>query len=185
FSRLRKNNTVFRQEQYSNLDIHHGIFIDIFPLDNVEETYDKEKYRLSTNSVLRKINIIRNKNVNLDNITLSKQALFFIIKMTNYIIPKSAYDKLKRYNITRKNKNNTNFLNHLTNGTNESRYYKYLMSYDDFNEMKFCEFEGHKFPIPKNYDVILTRLYGDYMKLPSKEDRKPHHGIIEIDTNKG
>src|SRR5699024_6110897 len=81
FSRLRKNNTVFRQEQYSNLDIHHGIFIDIFPLDNVEETYDKEKYRLSTNSVLRKINIIRNKNVNLDNITLSKQALFFIIKI--------------------------------------------------------------------------------------------------------
>jgi lipopolysaccharide cholinephosphotransferase len=31
------------------------------------------------------------------------------------------------------------------------------------------------FSIPKNYDEILTEIYGDYMKLPPEEDRVYSH----------
>lgn len=40
-----------------------------------------------------------------------------------------------------------------------------------------AEFEGHRFPIPANYDEYLAKLYGNYMELPSKEKQIPHHGI--------
>lgn len=37
FARIRKNNTLALQRQYKGMDMHHGIFIDVFPLDNIIE----------------------------------------------------------------------------------------------------------------------------------------------------
>lgn len=37
------------------------------------------------------------------------------------------------------------------------------------------EFNGQLFNIPENYDAILKQSYGDYMKLPPKEEQIAHH----------
>lgn len=36
------------------------------------------------------------------------------------------------------------------------------------------KFEGYKFPVPKNADMLLRRLYGDYMQLPDLTKLSPH-----------
>ena len=36
------------------------------------------------------------------------------------------------------------------------------------------EFCGEQFPIPKDYDLYLKTLYGDYMKLPEQSERDCH-----------
>lgn len=41
-------------------------------------------------------------------------------------------------------------------------------------------FEGHIVNCPENYDMYLTRLYGDYMKIPPEEDRERHPFFGEI-----
>lgn len=41
-------------------------------------------------------------------------------------------------------------------------------------------FEGRIVNCPENYDMYLTRLYGDYMKIPPEEDREKHPFFGEI-----
>lgn len=43
-----------------------------------------------------------------------------------------------------------------------------------FNEFIEGEFEKEQYMIPKEYDKILTYFYGDYMTLPSEENRVAH-----------
>lgn len=43
--------------------------------------------------------------------------------------------------------------------------------YEDTLETDFC---GYKMRIPRQYSVYLENLYGDYMKVPPKEDREVH-----------
>lgn len=45
------------------------------------------------------------------------------------------------------------------------------------------QFEKEYFPIPKDYDIYLRDLYGDYMELPPVEDRYNHSSVI-VDENK-
>ncbi len=47
-----------------------------------------------------------------------------------------------------------------------------------FGEPLMMEFEGQLFPIPQQYDLYLTKMYGDYMKLPPEKDRKPAHKAL-------
>lgn len=53
-----------------------------------------------------------------------------------------------------------------------------IMGPEVFEETIEAEFEGKMYPIPKGYDAILTRLYGDYMELPPIEKQVNPHGLI-------
>ena len=46
---------------------------------------------------------------------------------------------------------------------------------DCFSDVVFLEFEGSTFPAPVGYDTYLRALYGDYMKLPPKEQQVNNH----------
>ena len=41
-------------------------------------------------------------------------------------------------------------------------------------------FEGQYFYVPNDYDVALTKMYGDYMTLPKPENRHWHAKKIEV-----
>lgn len=43
------------------------------------------------------------------------------------------------------------------------------------NETTRLEFEGKMYSAPKNYDYILSFIYGDYMTLPPENERITHH----------
>lgn len=64
--------------------------------------------------------------------------------------------------------------------------YAFPSPYDDriFPEelfpLKRYHFEGHEFFGPNNADPFLTRCYGEYMKLPSKEKRASHYSKVEF-----
>lgn len=62
-------------------------------------------------------------------------------------------------------------------------FYKEIMPREYIGKPILKEFEGKKYPIPKNWDKYLTHLYGDYMKLPDQKDRKPKHEKNKIKIN--
>lgn len=49
---------------------------------------------------------------------------------------------------------------------------------EDFMETSEVHFEGYKFLAPKNFDRVLKMEYGDYMKLPPENQRKPEHQLF-------
>lgn len=53
-----------------------------------------------------------------------------------------------------------------------------------FSETEEYRFEDTCFKSVKDYDGYLTRLYGDYMKLPPEDKRISNHVTEDIDTNK-
>lgn len=44
-----------------------------------------------------------------------------------------------------------------------------------FDETAYIRFEDQDFPVPAQYDRLLTLRYGDYMRLPPEEQRIAHH----------
>lgn len=62
-------------------------------------------------------------------------------------------------------------------GTVESMYNRENQRYKKewFAKSVLMDFEGKKFKAPIGYDEILIQTYGDYMKLPPKEEQVTHH----------
>ncbi len=52
FAKVRKDNTLFVSEDEAGLDIHHGVYIDIFPLDRCPDSYFEERLQRSVVRVL-------------------------------------------------------------------------------------------------------------------------------------
>lgn len=47
---------------------------------------------------------------------------------------------------------------------------------EDYAQSILVPFEDMMINVPKNYDAVLSRIYGDYMQLPPLEKRVPQHG---------
>lgn len=56
---------------------------------------------------------------------------------------------------------------------------KRILNVADISDKVIMNFEGRNVPLPIGYDNILTRYYGDYMKLPPEEQREPSHSILD------
>lgn len=44
-----------------------------------------------------------------------------------------------------------------------------------FDDIIYIDFEDKQFAVPREYDAVLTKWYGDYMKLPPESERVGHH----------
>ena len=62
-----------------------------------------------------------------------------------------------------------------------SGFYQCGFSREDILPLTTMEFEGVEFPVPGNTDAYLTKIYGDWRKLPSEEQiRKTMHYPLYI-----
>ena len=50
-----------------------------------------------------------------------------------------------------------------------------------YEEAAMYPFEDTVFPGPKDYDAVLSSLYGDYMTLPPEDKRENRHQIGTLD----
>ena len=65
-----------------------------------------------------------------------------------------------------------------------SKYEKGVYDRSWFTEVVDMTFEDMVVPVSAHYDALLTKLYGDYMKIPNEEERKIKEHAILIDTEK-
>ena len=150
-----------------------GVFVDIYPYDGMGNTW-KEAISGWRKGVLLSSLCFQATRKKFK-IGHTKLFLMKIVKFPFYIISKiigrDFFQKRLRQ-ITRKPYDDSKYIGNLIWGT-----YDVIEIYDRelFKESVYIDFEGERFRAPNRFNDILTKLYGNYMKLPPEKDRIPHH----------
>ena len=144
------------------------IWLDLFPLDGVPEHTLKRTLLFKTNLFLR--NFMFTAMVDLKQMRGLQKILTLCLRPLAQIITPHRIGVLintlsQRYPYT-----STGYVGNVV-----WCYVPYeAMNIDSFRDAIDGEFEDLVFPIPKEFDYILTQRFGSYMKLPPKEKQVGH-----------
>ena len=146
-----------------------GIFIDIFPLDNIPDS--KFKYKIQYYKCRLYKHLLMNSIIKIKTKSRIANLLHSLIYTILKIIPISLQYLKKKY-IKSQIKYNDNKTTYATDFFAQCG----MISYDkrDFDPPTKVKFESISANVPKNYDKILKQIYGNYMELPPEEERYNH-----------
>lgn len=169
-TKLRKNNTTCL-EKYHPDDIHRhqGIYIDIFPCDNASNVSLVRKIQFLASRVIIAKDLHKRKY---ETDSVVKKAFMLFCK----IIPRAPLRKI----VLLKGKSNTNYVHSFFGSTRSDKNSIFLREWITSTEDH--QFMDSQFLISSYYDQLLTRMYGDYMTIPSEEERKCKVHAILVDT---
>ncbi|MCH5296321.1 MAG: LicD family protein [Ruminococcus sp.] len=172
YSKLRNSDTTYIERSASNLNINHGIYIDVFPLDG----YPKGRLKRAVFELRKKIYKSLLSASFLHDSKL-KKCLFLpfraigIHKKSNKIA--ESYEKMIiKYSVSASDI--------VTNHGN----WQGKLDYTDkkiFSNGRDAIFEGLHVIIPYQYNAYLEKKYGDYRKDPPLSQQVGHHYYTEID----
>lgn len=172
FSKLRKNNTTYLEKFHpKDKQMHQGIYIDIFPCDNASDKEWIRKVQFYASRVALAKSLWK-RGYETGSI---KKKLFMSLCS---ILPEKPFKKISMM----KNKSDSRYVQTFLAST--SRCKKGVYERVWFTETTEIAFEDMIVPISAHYDALLTKLYGDYMQIPSEEDRKIKEHAILIDTER-
>lgn len=181
YARLRNSLTSGLILKQATPDYNNGIYIDIFVLDGLTENDSKLQKQLKWKSFLTRLaNAYRKENI-------QESSFFFrIIKYVLHyslctLLPYEKFVELFNKNLSKYNESSDK----LTILTHKYEFLKKYWCYKkDCESIVLMPFESLMIPVPKNYDAILTNMYGDYMEYPPIEKRGAwHEGILKFDPD--
>lgn len=174
FTTIRNVQTTFIKTYQEDLDIPHGIQLDIFPLDTAPEKQaerKKQKIWAMIYAIYRSQQVPQNHGKAME--LAGKLLLNSVPAKTKYKIWRYAEKQMTKYN-----DNPTNFVTELCVGP---RYMGNVYPAKDFESAVWVPFEDTEMPIPVGYDNYLSQVFGDYMQLPPEKDQVSHHEAVYID----
>lgn len=179
YARIRKNNTTFLDAHNLKWDIHHGVWIDVFPLVEINPgiEYKIKRYIMQISNYILMDNFFQ---IHIDEFEGTLGKLGVQLVRLFHKIPRKARVRLKKWLqhpiYSAKNKKG---LTIVWMGITE--YYPS----DIYAGSEKISFEGEQFNVPAQFRRKLEIAYGDYMKLPPVEKRKGHGGatIIDLENN--
>lgn len=164
FLKLRNSNTTGLAKAFSNLKINHGLFLDIFPLDDANvSSYQPDQAKI-------KELILQNSQVMKDICQAPKS----ISKERIDSIP-VTFDKIEYI----AKKDNKQSYNHCALRT--ISFYKpekQIWNKELFKDYLEVDFEELKIRIPIGWREILETNYGDWEKFPPLSDRGVWHSSV-------
>lgn len=171
FAKIRINNTIFDEPSIVNIDVHKGIFIDIFPLDNAKKqiSFIQRIQALLSKLLYSVIILKRGLIINNRNIALQKTVLFLTAPFSIKSLSKLRQSIFAWY----KNFDSEYF----TSLGSRYSYFKQTVPKNKYYPISTIEFEGETYNAPNDYDYVLDRVYGNYMQIPPKEERVTHNPV--------
>lgn len=168
--KVRKRGTLMKEPSMEHLNIQHGVWIDIFPLDRVEDVSKLAKrarrihlittvigYKLGTSHPIKRST-----------------------KLFCNIVGLVGVKRLDRWRTAIMMKEEESGGKMLTNFASNLGYKNLLFDEKVYFPLKKIKFEDAFFYAPADSDKWLKGAYGDYMTLPPVEQRINRHKISEI-----
>ena len=166
-AQLRMDGTAFfsKTKNCFKENIHYGIVIDIFPIDQVPFDNEKRtKVILEYNKIIKLLKYRNNRRLRL----FYRDQWKKLYKENKELLTKSDDQLFEYLNKVIKDTGESNYYTNLTLGR-EPRYTG-LLARDIFDHIEYVNFENLRVPISSKYDEILSVEYGDWrtpIKYPS------------------
>mgnify|MGYP004547446375 FL=1 len=166
FTKIRKKNTLADEAQIHHINKPKGIFIDIFPYDNVPSNRGVAfKIRNNLVKAINETIFYKWKTKKLSDLRI-KPLCLFLSMFSNKTLKVWLNKIAKKYN----RRDCEYVINYLgAYSLNKETFKKNV-----FTPIIMKKFAGRDIPVPNNYHFYLTQIYGDYLKLPPKEKRVNH-----------
>ena len=174
FLTINDNNTTFIKTYQMNLDINHGLVLDVLPLDGCPTGLKRKIQKLW--ALLYSLFIVGKAPENHGKAVYFGGKILlgvFYSKKIRYRIWRFCEKEMSKYPISE-----CEYVTELCSGPHymQNEYPK------EYFENQLCvDFEGYKLPIPIGYDGYLKMAFGDYMQLPEPEKQVCHHEFEVMD----
>ena len=171
-TRISNNNYILDVENEKPYGI--GVFIDIYPFDGLGKTEEESyKYAIIGDRLSTCCYQATRKHYSVETTKSFVRKIFkFPVFIISKIIGKDYFQKKLETLRLKYNYDESDYVGcfvWLSGGKKD------IFKREWFNDYEMCSFENIPFRIPKEYDLVLKHIYGDYMTLPPKEERVGHH----------
>lgn len=172
-AKVRKNDTVLLSAGEIESIGHHGIWVDIFPLDKANEKDQDETLKIA-----KKLILLSRANVSMTNDSFGKKLVRSGIRIL-YPERRRHHEIVNCVNgLERIDKTLTD--DYVWKSLSATYAFKYNFPEHLVDKTVSISFENKEFQIFSDYDQMLRIIYGDYMKLPPKEEQVCRHNPVKI-----
>ena len=175
FVKIRNKNTTGLSRAFMYQGFNDGLFLDVFPLDEVNSEFGGKIY-----DKIRELVVSNSAYMKLSNPNYSEPEMEVIRQLAS-TDPIKTYEEITKLT-TMFNGSGCSFISHWVSTI--APFSKRLWPKENFANIVMMDFEGFKIPAPSGWDNYLKIAYGDYMKLPPVEQRGLNHenAIFDPDT---
>ena len=168
YGKIVDKNTKLIENGFKEIE-QMGVYIDVFPLDQVKRNKCKFKIKY-----LRFLLNLKNCGVYESKYESNEQLKY---KLSRLIKPFINTRKINNriINISQKgNDKNYKYEGMISIGNGQTKYIFEKQMYDEYIDLPF---EQIQIMSVKDYDKYLRQIFGDYMKLPPKDQQVPKHNF--------
>ena len=175
-----QNNKFMLKNNTAEISREIPSWIDVFPLDGMPNNKIKmniHKFNLLYRRLMLKYSEF-SKIVNQDikGRPIHEKILMYIGKVINFEKFLDTYKCLEKLDKTMRKYKYEDY-KYVVNIMGDDKY-KEMFHKKIYDEIEEYKFEGIMLKGPKDYDYVLKQLYGDYMKIPKKEEQNKHNSEI-------
>lgn len=183
FTKIRSNRAELIERPTQYTDINQGVWIDVFPMDKIPDDQEMQKNQFEKIKKLdKKIRFWAYIYPNDSDNGLKRSVKTIIQRVNNFLMPLNfllpRYCEQRESIITEYNNIKSSQFNMLSFPLTDELYDGHVLLNSELENLVLKQFEDSKFLCPKDYDVALTRMFGDYMKKPPIEEQISGHGML-------
>lgn len=177
FCKIRVNGTLFVGKGDWLQNIHHGVYIDIFPIDTAPAGRIARIFHDKTVYFLKMAFLAASRFDPEETVSRSKLPLFKALRILTKPFKLSTLSELTERVLRMFEKRRTGWVVNLC-GT--YGYKKEVFSATFLDIYVKLHFEGNEVYTMRSWDEYLSQIYGDYMRLPPEDKRTAGHETLKI-----